>query len=122
MKRIEFVIEPSALDRFTEAVEALNLSHFEVTEVRRTPGSSRRESQRFYRGREFVLDLVERLKVDFTVADDAATRIVHELIERVRPESIAIMRPDHTAAVTDKATVRTHATSIPMTPGLAAAH
>jgi hypothetical protein len=44
------------------------------------------------------------------------------LIERVRPESIAIMRPDHTAAVTDKATVRTHATSIPMTPGLAAAH
>ena len=117
MKRIEFVIEPSALDRFTEAAEVLNLSHFEVTEVRRTLGSSRRESQRFYRGREFALDLVERLKVNFTVADDAATRIVHGLIESVRPESIAILRLDHTAAFTDEATVRsTHATFIPITP------
>jgi nitrogen regulatory protein PII len=123
MKRIELVIEPSALDRFTEAAEGLNLSDFDVTEVRRTPGSSRRKSQRFYRGSEFVLDLVERLKVDLTVADDAATRIVHELIERVRPESIAILRLDHTAAVTGEAIVRsTHATSIPMTSALVAAH
>jgi|GEM_PF-2229333 len=123
MKRIELVIEPSALDRFTEAAEGLNLSDFDVTEVRRTPGSSRCASQRFYRGSEFVLSLVERLKVDLTVADDAATRIVHELIERVRPESIAILRLDHTAVMTDKATVRsTHATSIPIMPALAAAH
>ena len=113
MKRIELVIESSALDRFTEAAEGLNLSDFDVTEVRRPPGSSRRENQRFYRGSEFVLDLVERLKVDLTVADDTATRIVHELIERVRPESIAILRLDHTAAVTDEAIARsTHATSI----------
>ena len=117
MKRIEFGIEPSALGRFTEAAKALNLSHFEVTEVRRAPGSSNRESQRFYRGREFALDLVERLKVNFTVADDAATRVVHELIESVRPESIAIFRLDHTAAFTDETTVRsTHATFIPITP------
>src|SRR5208282_4272845 len=110
-------IERSALDPLTEAAEGLKLSDFDVTEVRRTAGSSRRESQRFYRGREFVLDLVERLKVDFTVADDAATRIVHELIESVRPESIAIFKLDHTAAVTDTAIVRsTHASPIPITP------
>ena len=123
MKKIELVIEPSAFDRFTEAAEGLNLSYFEVTEVRRTTGWNRRESQRLYRGREFVLDLVERLKLDLTVADDAATQIVHELIESVRPESIAIFRLDHTAAFTDEAIVRsTHATAIPMTPALAAAH
>ena len=123
MKRIEFVIEPSGLDRFTEAAEGLNLSHFEVTEVRRIPVSSRRESQRFYRGREFVLDLVERLKIDFTVADDAATRIVHELLEIVQPESIAVLRLDDAAAVTDKAIAcSTHSTSIPITPTLVAAH
>ncbi len=123
MKRIELVIEPSALERFTEAAEGLNLSEFEVTEVRRTTVSSRRERQRFYRGREFVLDLVERLKLDLTVADDAATRIAHELIESVRPESITILRLDQTVPAIDKVPARaTHAAAIPMTPASAAAN
>ncbi len=106
MKRIELVIDPGTLDRFTEAAEGLNLSDFDLTEVRRTARSTSRERQRLYRGREFVLDLVERLKIDLSVADDAATRIAHELIERVRPESIAILRLDHPAAVTDETTAR----------------
>lgn len=94
-KRIELVIEPAALDRLTESAQALKLSEFDVTEVRRTPKRNGRESQRFYRGRESVLDLIVRLKVDLTVADDAATRIVHEMIENVQPESIAILKLDH---------------------------
>jgi nitrogen regulatory protein PII len=123
MKRIELVIELSALDRFTEAAEGLNLSNFEVTEVRRTTAASRCKSQRLYRGREFVLELVERLKVDLTVANDAAMRIAHELIERVRPESIAILRLDDPAAMPDETTVRsTHPTALQMRPALAAAH
>jgi len=123
MKRIELVIEPSALERFTEAAEGMNLSEFDVTEIRRTTVSSRRERQRFYRGREFVLDLVERLKLDLTVADDAAARISHELIESVQPESIAILRLDLTVPAIDEVSARsTHATAIPMTPAYVAAH
>jgi len=123
MKRIELVIEPSALERFTEAAEGLNLSEFDVTEIRRTTVSSRRERQRFYRGREFVLDLVGRLKIDLTVADDAAARIAHELIESVQPESVAILRLDHTVAAIDAVGAHsTHATAIPMTAASVAAH
>ena len=90
MKRIELVIEPDALDRFTEAAKGLNLSEFEVSEVRRPPRAISRERQRLYRGREFVVDLVERMKVDLTVADDTAMRIAHALIERVHLESIVV--------------------------------
>lgn len=36
MKRIELVIDPSALDRFIEAARMMNLSDFDVTEVRRS--------------------------------------------------------------------------------------
>ncbi|MFZ0678137.1 MAG: hypothetical protein WAN07_10605, partial [Candidatus Binatus sp.] len=61
MKRIELVIDPNTLDRFRAAAKDLDLSDFEVTEVRRTLPASIRERQRLYRGREFVLDLVERL-------------------------------------------------------------
>ena len=122
MKRIELVIDLDTLNRFTEAAKGLNLSDFDVTEVRRTPGSSSRERQRLYRGREFVLDLVERLKIDLTVADDAAMRIAYELIESVRPESIAILRLDHPVVVTGEAAARaTHVAAVPNPPTLVAA-
>jgi nitrogen regulatory protein PII len=97
MKRIELVIEPAALGRLTEAADALKLSEFDVTEVRCAPGANRLQRQRLYRGREFVVDLVDRLKVDLTVEDEAATRVVHELIENVKPQSVAVLRLDRTA-------------------------
>jgi nitrogen regulatory protein PII len=123
MKRIELVIEPFALECFVEAARGLNLPDFDVTEVRRATGSIMSKSQRFYRGREFVADFVERVKIDLNVADDAAMRIAHELIESVRPESIAILRLDRTAAVTDEAPARsTHLAAVPSAPALVAAH
>jgi nitrogen regulatory protein PII len=106
MKRIELVIEPDALDRFTEAAKGLNLSELNVSEVRRAPTAASRERQRLYRGQEFVLDLVERLKVDLTVADDAAMRIAHALIECVQPESIVVFKLDHVIVLTGEASAR----------------
>jgi nitrogen regulatory protein PII len=105
MKRIELVIDTVSLDRFTEAAKTLGLSDFDVTEVRRTLPASR-QRQRVYRGHEFVLDLVERLKIDLTVADDNAMQIASELIESVCPESIAILRLDNPAVLTAQATAR----------------
>ena len=106
MKRIELVIDPVTLDRFTEAAKTLGLSDFDVTEVRRTLPASIRQRQRLYRGQQFVLDLVERLKIDLTVGDDDAMQIASELIESVCPESIAILRLDNPAVMTVQATAR----------------
>jgi len=122
MKRIELVIDPGTLDRFTEAAKGLNLSNFDVTEVRRTLPASIRERQRLYRGHEFVLDLVERLKVDLTVADDVAMQIAHELIESVRPESIAILRLEQAVVVTRQTAARsTRIAAVSNPPALVAA-
>jgi nitrogen regulatory protein PII len=123
MKRIELVIKPAALDSFTETAAGLNLSDFDVTEVRRTISSSSRERQRLYRAREVVVDLVERLKVDLNVTDDAAPKVAHQLIVSVRPESIAIMKLDNAAAVAAEAPVPTSGTTgVPSRPGLIATH
>ncbi len=105
-------------DCLTESAEALKLSEFNVTEVRCTPGG-------FYHSRESVLDSVARFKIDLTVVDDAATRIAHELIGSVRPESLTILKLDHSAPVTDEAAVRsTRNTAVPLTltPASVAAH
>ena len=101
MKRIELVIEPAALDRFTETAQALNLSDFDITEVRRTTSAHQQQRQRLYRGRAFTLDLVERLKVDITVADELATKVAQGLIASLAPESITILRLDQAMAVRD---------------------
>ena len=97
MKRIELVIEPASLGRLTEAADALKLSEFDVTEVRCAPGANKLQRQRLYRGREFVVDLVERLKVDLTVEDEMATRVVDRMMDSVRPVSVAVLRLDRTA-------------------------
>jgi nitrogen regulatory protein P-II 1 len=106
MKRIEMVIDPSALDRFTEAAKDLHLSDFDVTEVRRSLPSSIRERQRLYRGHEFVIDFVDRLKIDLMVADDVATQIARDLVDSVRPESLAVVRLDQAVVVTSQPAVR----------------
>lgn len=111
MKRIELVIEPSALDRFIEAARAMNLADFDVTEVRHSPSRGRRERQRLYRGQTFVIDLEERIKVDINVADEAAHRIAHALIARVNPESVSILRLDQTTLLENSEPVRVTAAS-----------
>jgi nitrogen regulatory protein PII len=123
MKRIELVIDPVALDRFTEVAKELDLSDFDVTEVRRTLPASIRQRQRLYRGHEFVLDLVERLKIDLTVADDAAMPIARELIESIRPESIAILKLDNAAVETSQAAIRSpRVAAVSSPPALSATH
>jgi len=122
MKRIELVIDPNTFDSFRDAAKDLNLSDYDVTEVRRTLPASIRERQRLYRGREFVLDLVERLKIDLMVADDAAMQIARELVESVRPESLAILRLEQAVVVSSQASVRSpRIAAVPTSPALAAA-
>lgn len=123
MIRIELVIDPGTLDRFRDAANALNVTDYDVTEVRRTLPASRVERQRLYRGREFVLDLVERLKIDLMVADDTAMQIARELAESVRPESMAILRLEQAVVVTGQAAVRsTRIAAVSNPPAVAVAH
>jgi nitrogen regulatory protein P-II 1 len=123
MKRIELVIDPGTFDRFRDAARDLNLSDYDVTEVRRTLPASIRERQRLYRGREFVLDLVERLKIDLMVADDVAMQTARELVESVRPESMAILRLEQAVVVTSQASIRPpRIAAVPTSPALAATH
>jgi nitrogen regulatory protein PII len=111
MKRIELVIEPSALGRFIETARAMNLSDFDVTEVRRSPSRDRRERQRLYRGQTFMVDLEEKIKIDINVADEAASRTAHALVARVNPESVAILKLDQANLFDDSERVRVSALS-----------
>jgi nitrogen regulatory protein PII len=111
MKRIELIIESSSLERFVEAARAMNLSDFDVTEVRRSPSHDRRERQRLYRGQTWIVDLEERIKVDINVSDESASRTANALIARVNPESVAILRLEQVTLVEDFEPIRVTGTS-----------
>jgi len=123
MKRIELVIDPGTLNLFREAAKGLNLSDYDVTEVRRTLPASTRKRQGLYRGHEFVLDLIERIKIDLMVTDDAAMQIARELVENVRPESVTILTLEQAVVVPSQGALRsTRIATVPNPSALAATH
>jgi nitrogen regulatory protein PII len=108
MKRIEVVIAPWALDIFKEAAPGLGITEFDLVEVYRSGCTTIERQKRLYRGREFTADLLPCLKLEFVLLDDEVQTTLHQLLELVNPETIAIFRVDQTLRP-----AKGHLTSVP---------
>jgi nitrogen regulatory protein P-II 2 len=79
MKMITAVIKPFKLDEVREALSAIGVQGITVTEVK---GFGRQKGHtELYRGAEYVVDFLPKVKVDVAV-DDALTDRVIEAIEK----------------------------------------
>ncbi|MFA7495669.1 MAG: P-II family nitrogen regulator [Acidithiobacillus sp.] len=79
MKKIEAIIKPFKLDDVREALQELGLAGMTVTEVK---GFGRQKGHtELYRGAEYVVDFLPKLKLEVVVADDMADRAI-EVIEQ----------------------------------------
>jgi len=78
MKKIEAIIKPFKLD---EVKEALTREGFEGMTVSEVKGFGRQKGHtELYRGAEYVVDFLPKIKVEVLVADDKAVKAT-ELIE-----------------------------------------
>jgi nitrogen regulatory protein P-II 1 len=78
MKKIEAVIKPFKLDDVKEALSEIGISGMTVTEVN---GYGRQKGHKeIYRGAEYVVDFVPKIKLEIVVSDERA----EETIETVR--------------------------------------
>ncbi len=78
MKKIEAVIKPFKLDDVKEALSEIGIYGMTVTEVN---GYGRQKGHKeIYRGAEYVVDFVPKIKLEIVVSDDRA----EETIETVR--------------------------------------
>jgi nitrogen regulatory protein PII len=68
MKKIEAIITPFTLDALQEALRHVGLKGMTVSEVRAE--NHRNGRKRLYRGTEYVVDLLPKIKVEFVVSDD----------------------------------------------------
>ena len=79
MKKVEAIIKPFKLDDVKDAVLKLGVSGITITEVK---GFGRQKGHKeIYRGAEYVVDFLPKIKLEVVVATDIATRVV-EVIKK----------------------------------------
>ncbi|MEM8936704.1 MAG: P-II family nitrogen regulator [Pseudomonadota bacterium] len=77
MKKIEAIIKPFKLDDVKEALHDVGLQGMSVTEIR---GFGRQKGHtELYRGAEYVVDFLPKIKVEVVVDDDFVARAVEAI-------------------------------------------
>jgi nitrogen regulatory protein P-II 1 len=86
MTKIEAVIQTSKLDDVKNALHQIGIEGMTVLEAR---GHGRQKGHtEFYRGREYTVDLVPKLKLELVVADDILDKAVQAILNAARTGKI----------------------------------
>src|SRR5262249_48358119 len=79
MKKVEAIIKPFKLDEVKESLSAIGTQGLTVTEVK---GFGRQKGHtELYRGAEYVVDFLPKVKLEIIVPDDKIAQVV-ETIEK----------------------------------------
>ena len=86
MKKIEAIIKPFKLDEVKEALSAIELIGMTVSEVR---GFGRQKGHtELYRGAEYTVDFLPKVKIEVAIADDAAGKAVETIVKAAKTGKI----------------------------------
>ena len=79
MKKVEAIIKPFKLDEVKEALNEIGIQGITVSEVK---GFGRQKGHtELYRGAEYVVDFIPKIKMEIIVSDDIVPKVV-ETIEK----------------------------------------
>lgn len=82
MKKIEAVIQPFKLDEVREALKGIGVDGMTIYDVR---GHGRQKGHKeVYRGREYEVDLLPKVKLEAVVPDDRLEETVATIVESAR--------------------------------------
>jgi len=86
MKKIEAVIQPFKLEDVKEALKAIGIDGMTITEVR---GHGRQKGHKeVYRGQEYNVDLLPKVKVELVVASNRSDEVVKAIAAAARTGKI----------------------------------
>ena len=86
MKQITAIIKPFKLDEVREALADVNVTGLTVTEVK---GCGRQKGHtELYRGAEYVVDFLPKVKVEVVVDDGVTEQVVDAIIKAARTGKI----------------------------------
>ena len=88
MKKIEAIIKPFKLDEVKEALQDAGIQGLSVVEVK---GFGRQKGHtELYRGAEYVVDFLPKVKIEVVLADDQVDEAVEAIIEAVKDDKAAL--------------------------------
>ena len=86
MKKIEAIFKPFKLDEVREALSEIGVSGLTVTEVK---GFGRQKGHtELYRGAEYVVDFLPKVKVDVVVPDNQLENAIDAIVKAARTGKI----------------------------------
>jgi nitrogen regulatory protein P-II 1 len=86
MQKIEAVIQPSKLDGVKDALVEIGISGMTITDVR---GHGRQKGHtEVYRGREYSVDLLPKVKLELVVADDLVEKVLQTIVKAAKTGKI----------------------------------
>ena len=79
MKKIEAIIKPFKLDEVKETLQNIGIQGLTVTEIK---GFGRQKGHtELYRGAEYIVDFLPKIKIEIVVDDTLATQVIDEIIK-----------------------------------------
>ncbi|HTV05463.1 MAG TPA: P-II family nitrogen regulator [Acidobacteriaceae bacterium] len=86
MEKIEAIIQPSKLDAVKDALLEVGIEGMTILEAR---GHGRQKGHtEFYRGREYTVDLLPKVKLEMVVPDELAEKAVQAILASARTGKI----------------------------------
>jgi len=86
MTKIEAIIQTSKLDQVKDALHEIGVEGMTVLEAR---GHGRQKGHtEFYRGREYTVDLIPKIKIELVVGDERAEQVVQTIVTAARTGKI----------------------------------
>jgi nitrogen regulatory protein P-II 1 len=86
MKKIEAIIKPFKLDDVKESLNRIGVSGMTITEVK---GYGRQRGHKeIYRGAEYQVDFVPKIKIDMVVDDALSPKVVETIQETAKTGKI----------------------------------
>ncbi|HEY8432700.1 MAG TPA: P-II family nitrogen regulator [Sandaracinaceae bacterium] len=79
MRKVEAIIKPFKLDEVKEALQAIGVQGMTVSEVK---GFGRQKGHtELYRGAEYVVDFLPKIKIEIACSDDLVDKIVQAIVQ-----------------------------------------
>ena len=86
MKKIEAIIKPFKLDEVKEALQEIGVQGLSVIEAK---GFGRQKGHtELYRGAEYVVDFLPKVKIEVVVSDDILEEVVNAVVESAKTGKI----------------------------------
>jgi nitrogen regulatory protein P-II 1 len=86
MKKIEAVIKPFRLEDVKDALAEIGITGMTISEVK---GYGRQQGHsELYRGAEYVVDFIPKIKIEAIVSDDEVDNVVNAIVESARTGKI----------------------------------